>query len=62
MTELLFYTDAYLRNCEAKVVNVDERGITLDRTVFYPLGGGQPGDVGSPPLPDPLPQRAEREK
>jgi misacylated tRNA(Ala) deacylase len=47
MTELLFYDDAYLRNCEAQVVSADERGIVLDRTVFYPLGGGQPGDVGS---------------
>jgi misacylated tRNA(Ala) deacylase len=47
MTDLLFYADAYLRNCEARVVTADERGIVLDRTVFYPLGGGQPGDVGT---------------
>ena len=47
MTELLFYANAYLKNCEARVVTADERGIVLDRTVFYPLGGGQPGDVGS---------------
>jgi misacylated tRNA(Ala) deacylase len=47
MTDLLFYADAYLKNCEARVVTADERGIVLDRTVFYPLGGGQPGDVGS---------------
>ncbi len=47
MTELLFYANAYLKICEAQVVAVDERGIVLDRTVFYPLGGGQPGDVGS---------------
>ncbi len=47
MTELLFYANAYLRNCEAQVVSADGRGIVLDRTVFYPLGGGQPGDVGS---------------
>ena len=46
MTELLFYTDAYLKSCEAAVVSAEERGIVLDRTVFYPLGGGQPGDVG----------------
>lgn len=46
MTEQLYYQDAYLRSCEAQVVSVDERGIVLDRTVFYPLGGGQPGDVG----------------
>ena len=46
MTELLFRDDAYLRNCAARVVSVDERGIRLDRTVFYPQGGGQPGDCG----------------
>ena len=46
MTELLFRDDAYLRSCEARVVAVDGRGIRLDRTVFYPNGGGQPGDVG----------------
>ncbi|HKQ25114.1 MAG TPA: alanyl-tRNA editing protein [Burkholderiales bacterium] len=46
MTELLFYTDAYLKSCEAAVLSADGRGIVLDRTVFYPLGGGQPGDVG----------------
>ncbi|HKX09515.1 MAG TPA: alanyl-tRNA editing protein [Stellaceae bacterium] len=47
MAELLFRDDAYLRSCEATVVAVDERGIRLDRTVFYPLGGGQPGDTGA---------------
>jgi misacylated tRNA(Ala) deacylase len=46
MTELLFRDDAYLRNCEAVVTAADERGIRLDRTVFYPMGGGQPGDTG----------------
>ena len=46
MSELLFRDDAYLRNCEAVVTGVDERGIRLDRTVFYPMGGGQPGDTG----------------
>jgi misacylated tRNA(Ala) deacylase len=46
MAELLFRDDAYLRSCEATVVGVDEHGIRLDRTVFYPLGGGQPGDTG----------------
>ncbi len=47
MTELLFYQDAYLRTCEAQVLRVDETGIVLDRTIFYPMGGGQPGDTGS---------------
>ncbi|HUN47647.1 MAG TPA: alanyl-tRNA editing protein [Stellaceae bacterium] len=46
MAELLFRDDAYLRSCEATVVGADERGIRLDRTVFYPTGGGQPGDTG----------------
>ena len=46
MTELLFRDDGYLRNCNARVVEADPRGIRLDRTVFYPVGGGQPGDTG----------------
>ena len=46
MTELLFRDDGYLRSCAARVVGVDGRGIRLDRTVFYPTGGGQPGDSG----------------
>jgi misacylated tRNA(Ala) deacylase len=46
MTELLFRDDGYLRSCDARVMLVDERGIRLDRTVFYPMGGGQPGDTG----------------
>jgi misacylated tRNA(Ala) deacylase len=45
-TELLFREDAYLRTASARVVAVGERGIELDRTVFYPLGGGQAGDTG----------------
>lgn len=45
-TELLFYQDAYLKNCDAEVLRADDRGIVLDRTIFYPLGGGQPGDTG----------------
>lgn len=46
-TELLFRDDAYLRTATARVVAVDERGIELDRTVFYPQGGGQSGDTGA---------------
>ena len=45
-TELLFRDDAYLRSARARVVGVTERGIELDSTIFYPLGGGQPGDTG----------------
>ena len=44
--EKIFQDDAYARSCEAIVKMVDERGIQLDRTVFYPTGGGQPGDTG----------------
>ena len=46
MTEELFREDATLMACEARVLSCDERGIRLDRTVFYPTGGGQPGDSG----------------
>jgi misacylated tRNA(Ala) deacylase len=44
--QLLFREDAYARSCPALVTAVDERGIRLDQTVFYPMGGGQPGDSG----------------
>ncbi|PZQ54464.1 MAG: Ala-tRNA(Pro) hydrolase, partial [Variovorax paradoxus] len=46
MTLDLFRTDAYLRDCEARVLRADADGVVLDRTVFYPLGGGQAGDAG----------------
>ena len=46
MTEELFREDATLLECEARIVAVDERGVRLDRTVFYPHGGGQAGDRG----------------
>lgn len=47
MTDELFREDSYLRECDATVTGVDEGAVILDRTIFYPLGGGQPGDTGS---------------
>jgi len=47
MTKTLFVDDAYLRDAPANVFAVtDEGGIILDTTIFYPTGGGQPGDSG----------------
>ena len=50
--ELIFRDDAYQKSCQATVTAVDGAGIRLDRTVFYPTGGGQPGDVGTLRLED----------
>jgi misacylated tRNA(Ala) deacylase len=46
-TEELFREDAYRTESPARVVACDARGIVLDRTVFYPRGGGQAGDSGA---------------
>ena len=46
-SSLLFRDDAYLKSADARVIAVHERGIELDRTIFYPQGGGQMGDSGS---------------
>lgn len=51
-TQALFREDAYLTQCDAVVLAVGDDGIRLDRTVFYPLGGGQAGDTGTLTLPD----------
>lgn len=45
-TELLFRDDAYLKTATARVLAAADGRVVLDRTIFYPLGGGQPGDTG----------------
>lgn len=47
MAEFLFRENPYLTACEARVVAVHANAVELDRTVFYPLGGGQAGDTGT---------------
>lgn len=48
MTNALFTEDAYLKECTATVVAINDRGgISLNQTIFYPTGGGQPGDTGA---------------
>ncbi len=44
--ELVFQDDAYAKSCAATVVSAEPGAIRLDRSVFYPTGGGQPGDIG----------------
>ena len=51
-TELLYLHDAYLRDFTATVVEIDGNGVRLDRTAFYPTGGGQPHDTGTLTGPD----------
>ena len=48
MTELLFQNDSYVKTFDATILEVDsqENSIVLDRTAFYPGGGGQPSDSG----------------
>ncbi|WIM13816.1 alanyl-tRNA editing protein [Enhydrobacter sp.] len=46
MVEELFRENAYLKEADALVTAVEERGVRLDRSIFYPTGGGQPGDTG----------------
>ena len=46
MTEELYLTDSYLREFDAVVTAVEGQAVALDRTAFYPGGGGQPNDLG----------------
>lgn len=46
MTEVICYTDSYAREFDATVTHVTPKGVVLDRTTFYPGGGGQPSDTG----------------
>ena len=47
MTEPLYHTDAYVKTFDAVVTAVEGQAVALDRTAFYPGGGGQPNDVGT---------------
>ena len=46
MTDILCYADSYMREFDATVTGVTPKGVVLDRTTFYPGGGGQPSDTG----------------
>lgn len=46
MTIELFREDGYLQSCEARVLSLHGNGVCVDQSVFYPTGGGQPGDSG----------------
>ena len=47
MTEVLCHIDSYLREFDATVVGSTPNGVVLDRTAFYPGGGGQPAEAGA---------------
>jgi misacylated tRNA(Ala) deacylase len=47
LTKELFREDSYLKSCTATVALADNNTVCVDQTIFYPLGGGQPGDTGT---------------
>tara|TARA_A100001011_G_C13937105_1_gene685597 strand:+ start:32 stop:730 length:699 start_codon:yes stop_codon:yes gene_type:complete len=47
MQKELFRDDSYLKTCSAKIIEIVEEGLVLDNNIFYPEGGGQPGDIGN---------------
>ena len=47
MTKELFREDSYIKSCTTIVQSIDDRGVQFEQSIFYPLGGGQPGDTGS---------------
>ena len=52
MTQILCYSDSYLREFHATVTDVSPKGVVLDQTAFYPGGGGQPADTGALTIAD----------
>ena len=46
MTDAVYYTDPYAQSLEASISDIGPDYVVLDRTIFYPTGGGQPGDTG----------------
>lgn len=52
MTDAIYLSDAYLKRFDAEVITVTPEGVFLDRTAFYPVGGGQPSDHGELRLAD----------
>ena len=47
MTEQIYNSDAYIKELDSKIIEVNEDHIVLDKTIFFPGGGGQPNDLGS---------------